>query len=238
MNTANQSEDEYLARSADGRMLETSSHLKFRDELRRLARIQMEFVDGFDTLSGLNEDAITIFGSARTPEGHPHYEAARQIASELSRRGFAIITGGGPGIMEAGNRGAHEAGGTSIGIGIELPFEQGTNEYVDIELYFRYFFVRKVMFLKYSTGLVVMPGGFGTLDEFFESACMAQTGKIVPVPIVLFDSGFWGGLVDWIRERLIAEGMISEGDTDLFRVVDTVEDAVEAIVNGVEALHA
>ena len=224
-------------KSADERLLDTHGQLKFRDELRRLARIQMEFADGFDTLSALDEEAITIFGSARTPEDHPHYEAARQIAAELSRRGFAIITGGGPGIMEAGNRGAQEAGGTSVGIGIELPFEQGMNDYVDIELYFRYFFVRKVMFLKYSTGLVVMPGGFGTLDEFFESACMAQTGKIVPVPIVLFDSEYWGGLMDWAREHMMGRKLISEGDLDLFCLVDTVEDAVEAILRGIDSLQ-
>lgn len=222
--------------SADQKLLQNTDKDMLRDDLRRLARIQTEFADGFDIFAALDQPAISIFGSARTPEGHRHYEATRQIAAGLVRQGFAIITGGGGGVMEAGNRGAKEAGGTSIGVGIELPFEQRMNDYIDISAYFRYFFVRKVMFLKYSTGFVVMPGGFGTLDELFEAVCMVQTGKIVRFPIVLFDSEYWGGLKDWIIDRLLSEQAISPGDEDLLVIVDTVDDAVKAIVDGAYAV--
>ncbi len=234
--TGGQGADALQGASADEQLYSSADADRLREDLRRVGRIHKEFVDGFDVLSHLSQDAITVFGSARTPEGHRHYEAARQIGSRLAERGYAVITGGGGGIMEAANRGAQEAGGTSVGIGIELPFEKQMNPYIDVSLYFRYFFVRKVMFLKYSTGFVVMPGGFGTLDELFEAVCMAQTGKVVRFPLVLFDSEYWGGLKDWVCDRLVAEKMISPGDEDLLVLVDGVDETVDALVAGLERL--
>lgn len=201
----------------------------------RIMRIQAEFVEGFGALAKVGP-AISIFGSARTRPGDPEYDLAMDIAQRLVAEDYGVVTGGGPGIMEAGNKGAHDAGGTSIGLGIELPFEQGLNDYVDLGINFRYFFVRKMMFVKYSLGFVVLPGGFGTLDELFEALTLVQTHKVKSFPVVLVGSEFWGGLVEWIQKTLIAQGMISEGDDKLFTVVDTAEEAVAAITEGVHRL--
>jgi uncharacterized protein (TIGR00730 family) len=185
----------------------------------RVMRIMSEFVEGFDALAAIPE-AITVFGSARVREPDPMYDAARAVGRELAKGDFAVITGGGPGIMEAANRGAQEAGGLSIGCNIELPFEQRMNEYVDLGVDFRYFFVRKTMFVKYAEGFVVFPGGFGTLDELFESLTLTQTGKIQHFPVVLFGSDYWKGLLDWLRGRLLEEGKINAADLELFVTMD------------------
>lgn len=203
----------------------------------RVLRIQAEFVEGFDTLHDLPA-AVSIFGSARISPTDPMYRAAEQIARGLVEKGFAIITGGGPGIMEAGNKGAVEGGGTSVGLGIELPHEQGLNPYVGLGINFRYFFARKTMFLKYSDGFVVMPGGMGTLDELFEAVTLVQTGKVSSFPIVLVGSDYWRGLVDWIRGTLVDSGTISPGDVDLLPVVDTAQEAVDYVVDGARRLRA
>ncbi|MGV0409249.1 LOG family protein [Corynebacterium resistens] len=195
----------------------------------RVMRIQAEFIDGFGALAKLPK-AITVFGSARIKEGHPYYETGVKLGEAIQEAGYATITGGGPGLMEAPNRGAQESGGMSIGLGIELPMEQGLNRWVDMGLNFRYFFVRKTMFLKYSQAFICLPGGFGTLDELFESLVMVQTGKIQRFPIILIGTEFWGGLVDWIRSRLVDEGMISPEDVDLFHVTDDPLEAVRICV--------
>lgn len=199
----------------------------------RVLRIQAEFVEGFDTLHGLPA-AVSIFGSARTASTDPMYRAAERIARDLVERGFAVITGGGPGIMEAGNKGASEAGGTSVGLGIELPHEQGLNPYVGLGINFRYFFARKTMFLKYSRGFIAMPGGFGTLDELFESLTLIQTGKVTHFPVVLFGSRFWGPLLDWIEREVEACGFISPGDLGLITLTDDVGEAVAAMGSPVQ----
>ena len=199
----------------------------------RVLRIQAEFVEGFDTLHGLPA-AVSIFGSARTASTDPMYRAAERIARDLAERGFAVITGGGPGIMEAGNKGASEAGGTSVGLGIELPHEQGLNPYVGLGINFRYFFARKTMFLKYSRGFIAMPGGFGTLDELFESLTLIQTGKVTHFPVVLFGSRFWGPLLDWIEREVEACGFISPGDLGLITLTDDVGEAVAAMGSPVQ----
>ncbi|HEX6582747.1 MAG TPA: TIGR00730 family Rossman fold protein [Thermoleophilaceae bacterium] len=185
----------------------------------RLERITEELRTGFDALSGVGA-AASFFGSARTPPDDPEYALARETARLVGESGLAVITGGGPGIMEAANRGAKDAGACSIGLNIELPFEQGGNPYCDIELEFHYFFARKIMFVRYASGFVVFPGGFGTLDELFEALTLTQTGKITEFPVILFHSDYWGGLVDWLRERMVAEGKISPDDLDLFAVLD------------------
>ena len=200
-------------------------------------RIQSEFVEGFGALADL-PPSISIFGSARARPGDPSYETAREIARRLAAAGFGVITGGGPGVMEAGNRGAREGDGLSVGLGIELPFEQGMNEYVDLGVNFRYFFARKTMFLKYSLGFVVMPGGFGTLDELFEAVTLVQTKKVSSFPIVLVGRGHWGGLDLWIRGTLRESGMIGEADADLLTVVDTAEEAIDAVRSGIHRLAA
>ncbi|AGF72131.1 TIGR00730 family Rossman fold protein [Corynebacterium halotolerans] len=195
----------------------------------RILRIQGEFVSGFDALANLPK-AVTVFGSARIREGHPYHAAGVELGRKLVEADYAVITGGGPGLMEAPNQGAHEAEGLSVGLGIELPHEQGLNEWVDLGLNFRYFFVRKTMFLKYSQAFVCLPGGFGTLDELFEVLVMVQTGKVRNFPIVLIGTGFWSGLIDWLGDRLVEEGMISPEDMDLFLLTDSVDEAVEHIV--------
>ncbi len=195
----------------------------------RVMRITGEFVEGFDTLAGLGT-AVTIFGSARTKPGEPHYEQAVAVAQTLGEAGYAIITGGGPGIMEAGNKGAREASALSIGLNIELPFEQHVNPYVDLSIDFRYFFVRKTMLVKYAQGFVIFPGGFGTMDELFESLTLIQTGKVENFPVVLFDSAYWGGLLDWLRGTMQAAGKISPGDVDLMMVTDSTEEAAQFII--------
>ena len=195
-------------------------------------KVMSEFVEGFDKLAKIGP-CVTIFGSARTPSDHQYYKVAEEIAAKLVRHGYGVITGGGPGIMEAGNKGAHSEGGKSVGLNIQLPFEQFNNVYIDRDklLNFDYFFVRKVMFVRYSQGFVVLPGGFGTLDEFFEALTLIQTNKIGRFPIVLVGKDYWGGLVDWIKSRLLQEDLhyISESDLDLVCMVDTATEAVKVI---------
>jgi uncharacterized protein (TIGR00730 family) len=196
-------------------------------------RIMGEFVEGFDTLSDVR-NAVTVFGSARTTEDDPFYTAAYETAQMLAKAGFAIITGGGPGIMEAANRGAKEAGGLSIGCNIELPFEQGTNRWVERSINFRYFFVRKTMFVKYSTAFITFPGGYGTMDELFEALTLVQTGKVKQFPVVLFGRKYWGGLADWLKEKVAGEGKISPEDLNLFLVTDEPKEALGWIVEARE----
>lgn len=194
-------------------------------------KIMSEFVNGYESMSRVGP-CVTIFGSARTKPDNPYYKLADEIAFQLTQSGFGIITGGGPGIMEAGNKGAQRGGGNSVGLNIDLPFEQKPNEFIDHDksLDFDYFFVRKVIFVKYSQGFVVMPGGFGTLDELFEALTLIQTHKIGRFPIVLVGKKFWTGLIDWVKEVLLEqENNISQKDLDLFKIVDTAEEAVEVI---------
>ena len=199
----------------------------------RVLRIMGEFVEGFDTLSDVR-NAVSFFGSARTQAGDPMFDRTVETARLLSKEGFAIITGGGPGIMEAANRGAQEGGSLSIGCNIELPFEQGTNPYVQRSINFRYFFVRKTMFVKYATAFVVFPGGFGTLDEMFEALTLIQTGKVKNFPVVLFGRQYWQGMVDWLRNRVAAEGKIATEDMSLIHVTDDPRDAVRVIMEARE----
>jgi uncharacterized protein (TIGR00730 family) len=194
----------------------------------RVLRIQSEFVEGFGLLAELPR-AVSVFGSARTPRDHPHYQAGVQIGAALAQAGYAVITGGGPGAMEAANRGASEAGGLSVGLGIELPFEQDLNEWVDVGIAFRYFFVRKTMFVKYAEAFVILPGGFGTLDELFEALTLVQTRKVTRFPVILFGTAYWSGLVDWIRTTMGSTGTISPTDLDLFTVTDDVAQVVAVI---------
>lgn len=215
--------------TADQALLD-ESFKRSKEDPWRVLRIQSEFVEGFDALSEL-EPAVSIFGSARTKPGDPVYAKAEELAKLLVERGFAVITGGGPGIMEAGNKGAWEAGGTSVGLGIELPHEQGINEYVTLGVNFRYFFARKTMFLKYSRGFITMPGGFGTLDELFESLTLIQTGKVTQFPVVLFGKEYWTPLVDWIKGTLVDGHYVTPGDENLFIVTDDVTEAVESMGN-------
>ncbi|AHH21213.1 lysine decarboxylase-like protein [Nocardia nova SH22a] len=195
----------------------------------RVLRIQSEFVEGFGALAEIPR-AVAVFGSARTPAGTPEYEAARAIGAALADAGFAVITGGGPGVMEAANRGASEADGFSIGLGIELPMEQGLNEWVDLGINFRYFFARKTMFVKYSQAFICLPGGFGTLDELFEALTLVQTHKITRFPIVLFGSRYWSGLVDWLRDSLAGSGKIAAADLGLLHVTDDVDEVVRIVL--------
>lgn len=195
----------------------------------RVLRIQGEFVEGFNALAGLGP-AVTVFGSARTKPGEPQYEQAVALAQRLGEAGFAIITGGGPGIMEAANKGAHQAQVLSVGLNIELPFEQHLNPYVDLDIDFRYFFVRKTMLVKYSLAFVILPGGFGTMDELFEALTLIQTGKIENFPVVLLGRDYWQGLIDWLRQTMLAEGKISEADLELLYVTDSIEEAAEVII--------
>lgn len=195
----------------------------------RLFRIMAEFVDGFEALGKLGK-SITIFGSARTKPDDSVYKKTLLISKKLAEKGYAIITGGGPGIMEAANRGAAEANGTSVGINIELPFEQAPNPYANISLHFRYFFVRKVMFIKYAMAYIIFPGGFGTLDELFEALTLIQTKKIKRFPVVLMDSEYWQGLLKWFKKELLARGNISPEDLSIFHVCDEVDDAIEYLI--------
>ena len=202
----------------------------------RALRILSEFVEGFDALAAVGP-AVTIFGSARITAGAPDYELARTIARRLAERGFAIITGGGPGIMEAANRGCREGGGLSIGCNIELPHEQGLNPYVDLGVEFKYFFARKTMFVKYADAFVILPGGFGTLDELFESLTLIQTGKIRDFPVVLVGKRYWQGLIDWMRETQLPAGAIAETDIDLLKLTDDPDEVVEIIRKYVAKAH-
>jgi uncharacterized protein (TIGR00730 family) len=194
----------------------------------RVLRIQTEFVEGFGLLAELPR-AVSVFGSARTPREAPEYALARQLGGALADAGWAVITGGGPGIMEAANRGASEAGGLSVGLGIELPFEQSLNQWVDLGLEFRYFFARKTMFVKYAQAFVIMPGGFGTMDELFEALTLVQTRKVNQFPVILMGTAFWTPLLDWLRDTLEGQGYISPGDLDLFTLTDDVEQALRII---------
>ncbi|WP_104022978.1 TIGR00730 family Rossman fold protein [Gemmatirosa kalamazoonensis] len=200
----------------------------------RVMRIMGEFIEGFDTLSSV-ERGVTVFGSARTGPDDPQYEAAVEVGRLLADAGFTVVTGAGPGIMEAANKGAKLAGGRSVGCNIELPFEQGANPYVDTLVNFRYFFVRKTMFIKYSVAFIIFPGGFGTLDELFEAVTLIQTGKIYQFPVVLFGRHYWAGLIRWLQTRVLSEGKISPGDIDLMVLTDDPREAVDAVV---QAYHA
>jgi uncharacterized protein (TIGR00730 family) len=195
----------------------------------RVMRIQAEFIEGFGALAELGP-AIAVFGSARTPAEHPSYALAEKLGRKLVEAGFAVITGGGPGAMEAANKGASEAGGVSVGLGIELPFESGLNEWADVGINFRYFFARKTMFVKYSQGYVVLPGGLGTLDELFEALTLVQTGKITRFPVALVGVDYWGGLIGWLRDTAMADGKVSERDFDMFVVTDDIDEAVALMV--------
>lgn len=203
----------------------------------RVMRIQAEFVEGFGALAEVGP-AVSVFGSARTTPDHPDYALGEEIGRLLVASGYSVITGGGPGIMEAANKGAAEAGGTSIGLGIELPFEQGMNPHVNRGVSFRYFFARKTMFVKYAQGFVVLPGGFGTFDELFEALTLVQTHKVTGFPVVLVGSDYWGGLLDWLRTAVVDRGMINPGDLDLLHLTDTAEEAVEHVLERGRALAA
>lgn len=195
-------------------------------------KIMAEIVDGYEELSRIGP-CVAVFGSARTKPGNEYYHLAEELAYLLTKKGFGIITGGGPGVMEAANKGAHIAGGKSVGLNIELEFEQSANPYIDPDklLEFSYFFTRKLMFMRYSQGYVVLPGGFGTMDELFEAITLIQTHKLVRFPIVMVGKSYWGGLLDWIKSRMIEEGMIKEDDLQIFELVDTVEEAVQRITD-------
>ncbi len=195
----------------------------------RLFRIMAEFVEGFDTLAGMQGAGVSFFGSARTEPDDPYYKLTVTIASELSRLGYSVITGGGPGIMEAANKGASEGGGDSIGLNINLPFEQEPNPYANIPLSFKYFFVRKVMFIKYAMAFICMPGGFGTLDEVFEALTLIQTRRIKPFPVILVGKEFWGGLMEWVEEKMLTEGNIDKDDLLIINVKDDPDEIVSFI---------
>ena len=223
--------------TTDARLLSSTADADWlHSDPWRVMRIQAEFIEGFGALAELGP-AVSVFGSARTKSEDPAYRAAVEVGAGLARAGYAVITGGGPGMMEAANRGCHEAGGTSVGLGIELPHEQGMNDYVDLGVNFRYFFARKTMFVKSSDGFVVMPGGMGTLDELFEALTLVQTQKISSFPIALVDSGYWGGLLEWVRTTMIDRGTISSTDPDLLHVVDGAEEAVDYVVGAARRLR-
>jgi uncharacterized protein (TIGR00730 family) len=219
-------EDEQLLASPPPQLPE---HLFLKSDSWRVLRIMGEFVWGFDNLADVS-DGVTIFGSARTQPSDPHYQEAVETARLLARAGIAVITGGGPGIMEAANRGALEAGGMSIGCNIELPFEQGSNAYLTRSLNFKFFFVRKMMFVKYATAFIVFPGGYGTLDELFEALTLIQTGKVKHFPVILFGREYWSGLVDWLTRTVAAERKINPADLNLFKVTDDPAEAVAIVV--------
>jgi len=217
--------DPHLPETSDEELLgaELPSVVSQQTDPQRLARMSEELEMGFDRLRGTAR-GVSIFGSARTPPGSPEYELAREVGFRLGEAGFTVITGGGPGVMEGANRGAQEAGGRSVGLNIELAFEQAPNPYQDVELTFHYFFTRKVMFVRYANAFVVFPGGFGTLDELFEALVLIQTGKVKMFPVLLVGTAFWSGLLDWIHEQLAAKALISPPDQDLFRMTDDVDE--------------
>jgi uncharacterized protein (TIGR00730 family) len=220
--------------TTDQRLLDTrgSSEWVHTDPWRVL-RIQSEFVEGFGALAELGP-AISVFGSARTSREDPHYALGERLGRKLAEAGFAVITGGGPGVMEAANKGALEARGVSVGLGIELPFESGLNDYVDLGLNFRYFFARKTMFVKYAEGFVVLPGGFGTFDELFEALTLVQTEKVTSFPIVLVGTAYWSGLLDWIKGTVLVEGKIADKDLEMFSLTDDVDEAVTVMLDARE----
>ena len=217
--------------TADQRLLESSGEDWKNADPWRVMRIQSEFVEGFENLAGIKR-AISVFGSARTLPEHPNYQLAYDIGRELAVAGWTVITGGGPGIMEAANKGAFEAGGTSVGLGIELPFEQAMNEYLTLGIMFRYFFARKTMFLKYSQGFVVMPGGYGTLDELFEALVLAQTGKVTRFPTVLVGTDYWRGLLEWLEGTMLVEGFIEQLDISAIPVTDDPDEVIAIMTAG------
>ena len=217
------------ASTEDEQFLERAPSAPFqRTDTWRALRILAEFVEGFDAMAAVGP-AVTVFGSARTRAGSPQYELARTIGRKLAEAGYAVITGGGPGTMEAANRGCREGGGLSVGCNIELPHEQGQNQYVDLGIDFRYFFARKVMFVKYADAFVIMPGGFGTMDELFEALTLIQTGKVRHFPVILVGSGYWSGLLDWVRETLIPDGAVAAADLALLQVTDDADEVVRLI---------
>jgi len=195
----------------------------------RLFKIMGEFVEGVDSLHNIGP-AVSIFGSARTEPDHPYYKIAEKTAFLLAKKGYSVITGGGPGIMEAANKGAKKAGGVSVGLNISLPFEQAPNKYADLQIEFKYFFVRKVMFIKYAQAYVIIPGGFGTLTGMFEAITLIQTNRIKPLPVILVGTQFWGGLMDWIKAKLLDEKKLSSDDLDIIQVIDEPEEIVDAVV--------
>ena len=220
--------------TADQRLLDAPPPGQSADWLHndpwRVLRIQCEFVEGFGALAELGP-AVSVFGSARTKPDHPTYQLAVRVGRALVEAGFAVITGGGPGAMEAANKGAWEAGGTSVGLGIELPFESGLNPYVNLGINFRYFFARKTMFVKYAQGFVVMPGGFGTFDELFEALTLVQTRKVTSFPVILVGTSYWQGMVAWIRDQAVGRGFVSDADLELLRLTDDLDEVVEAILS-------
>ena len=227
--------DQVQATTTDQRLLDTHDTGEWvHTDPWRVLRIQAEFVEGFGALANIGP-AVSIFGSARTDESDPHYTLAEQVAAGLAAAGYAVITGGGPGIMEAGNKGACQAGGVSVGLGIELPFEQGLNEWVDLGINFRYFFARKTMFVKYSQGFVVLPGGFGTLDELFEALTLVQTSKVTRFPVVLMGREYWSGLLAWLWSTMATSGRISMHDLDLVHLTDDPQEAVQIITSATNA---
>ncbi len=216
--------------TTDQRLLDTRGSTDWvHTDPWRVLRIQSEFVEGFGALSELGP-AVCVFGSARANVDSPEYAAAEKLAGGLVEAGYAVITGGGPGIMEAANKGANHAGGVSVGLGIELPFEQGLNQWVDLGINFRYFFARKTMFVKYAQAFVVLPGGYGTLDELFEAVTLVQTHKVTQFPVILLGRSYWSGLVDWLRDTVAAEHKINASDLDLVTVTDDISEAIEIIV--------
>lgn len=219
----------------DQQLLQEAADTSFvNTDTWRALRIMGEFVEGFDALAGIGP-AVSVFGSARIGRSDPSYRQARALTRKLARHGYAIITGGGPGIMEAANRGAREGGGVSVGCNIELPFEQGANPYVDTLVQFRYFFVRKTMFIKYSVAFIIFPGGFGTLDELFEAVTLIQTGKIYQFPVILFGRHYWAGLLRWLQSRVLAERKISPGDIDLMVLTDDPAEAAATVIRAYES---
>jgi uncharacterized protein (TIGR00730 family) len=219
------------ATTTDQRLLDTRGPSDWvHTDPWRVLRIQSEFVEGFGLLAEVPK-AVSVFGSARTRPGSAEYVAGEALGAALARAGWAVITGGGPGVMESVNKGASNAGGVSIGLGIELPFEQSLNDWVDVGVNFRYFFVRKTMFVKYAQAFVVLPGGFGTMDELFEALTLVQTRKVTSFPVVLYGSEYWGGLLDWLRSTMLTNHMINEVDLDLIQVSDDVDEIVDIIQN-------
>jgi uncharacterized protein (TIGR00730 family) len=224
--------------TADQHLLDSRARADWKQkDAWRALRILSEFVEGFDTLADL-PPAVSVFGSARSEPGSAECDLAEALGSALARAGFAVITGGGPGVMEAANKGAREAGGLSIGLGIELPFEQGMNPWVDVGIDFRYFFARKTMFVKYAQAFCVLPGGFGTLDELFEALTLVQTGKVTRFPVVLLGVDYWQGLLDWVKQTMLAQGKISAVDLELLRLTDDVDEAVAYILDAGDAAAA
>ena len=223
------------ATTTDQRLLDSRGPADWvHTDVWRVLRIQSEFVEGFGMLAELPR-AVTVFGSARTPTDHPEYATGRALGAALAAAGFAVITGGGPGTMEAINRGASEAGGLSVGLGIELPFEQGLNPWVDLGINFRYFFVRKTMFIKYAQAFVCLPGGFGTLDELFEALTLVQTKKVTKFPVVLLGRSYWQGLHSWLTEHAVAEGKLTETEAALLHITDDLDEAVRLVSESYKA---